>query len=170
MRMPGLVVPAEIGFLDAPPGIYANARRRREPAHHRFVGQHGDGPNVLVWHGHDGELVAHKALVLQDDAHVRDAHEAGTNPYAVVDRIDYFALQETCPDLLELLGLVVNDVAQSFAFPRQSRRGTPLASLLKYSAPARIIMPSTRPQRPTNPNVKMPSTTVRTSWMTPIVV
>lgn len=168
--MPGFVVTAEIGFFNASPGIYANARRRSEPAHHRFVGQHGDGPDVLVRHGYDGELVANKALVLQDDTHVRDPDEAGTNTDAVIHRIDYFALQETCPDLLELLGLVVNDVAQSFAFPRQSRRGTPLASLRKYSAPARIIMPSTRPQRPTNPNVKMPSTTVRTSWMTPIVV
>lgn len=167
--MPGFVVTAEIRFLDAAAGIDSDAGCRGEPAHHRFVGQHGDGADVLVWHGDDGQFVANKALVLQDDAHVGDTDEASTHADAVVHRIDDLALKQARPDLLQLLWLVVNDVGQDLS-RGQSRRGTPWASLRKYSAPARIMMPSMRPHSPIRPNVKMPTTIVRTNWMTPMVV
>lgn len=111
--MPGLVISAKVRLLDAAPGVYADARGRGEAAHHGFVGQHRNGADVLVRHGDNSELVAHKALVLKDDTHAGDADETRADADTVVDRINRLSLKQAGNNLLELLWLVMNDLCQS---------------------------------------------------------
>lgn len=112
MGMPGLIVTTEVGFFHGTSGVYSDARRRSEAAHHRLVGEHRDRSDVLVRDGHDRELVSYKAFVLQDYPHVGDANKAGTHPDAVVYGINDFSLEESCPNLFKLVGPVVDDICQ----------------------------------------------------------